>query len=174
MALALSSAACAANAIPASPGATNASSPGPTDTASQVPSDGPNPEASPDATGVLFTVATRGGHCRDGPCGTTVVIDRDGRVHYAAKPPNELGTLSPELLATLNAEIAATDWTELVSHRFNGECPTAYDGQEIVFEFATADGVQHIASCEVEVDYDSALFAAVAEAVGAFMPLPIE
>lgn len=110
----------------------------------------------------------------EGTCGTTVVIDRDGRVHYAAKPPNELGELSPELLAELNTEIETTDWAELVSHRFNGECPTAYDGQEIVFEFATVDGVQHIASCEVEVDYDTPLFAAVAEAVGAFLPLPLE
>ena len=95
-------------------------------------------------------------------------------MHFASKPPNDLGMLSPELLATLNAEIEATDWAELVSHRFTGMCPTAYDGQEIVFEFATPDGVQHIASCEVEVDYESPLFTAVVEAVGAFMPLPIE
>lgn len=102
------------------------------------------------------------------------MVDRDGRVHYAAKPPNELGMLAPELLTELSEVITATDFAELVTHRFNGQCPTDYDGQEIVFEFATADGVQRIASCEVEVDYESVLFSTVREAVGAFMPLPIE
>lgn len=131
-----------------------------------------SPTATPDPTGVLLTVSTRGGHCVDGPCGTTVVIDRDGRVHFAAKPPNELGVLSPELMATLEEAIRTTDYTELFSHPFTGECPTAYDGQEIVFEIAAPTGIQRIASCQVEVDYDAALFAAVLEAVGEFVPFP--
>lgn len=173
-ALVVSSIGCAADTTTPTPQATNAASPGTSVVARPEPTDVASPTPSAGATGVLLTVATRGGHCADGPCGTTVVIDRDGRVHFAAKPPNELGTLSPELLAELDAAIATTDWAELVSHRFTGECPTAYDGQEVVFEFATADGVQQIASCEVEVDYELPLFAAVAEAVGGFMPLPIE
>ncbi len=121
---------------------------------------------------MLLTVSTRGGHCVDGPCGTTVVVDRDGRVHFAAKPPNELGAVSPELLATLDEAIRTTDYAELFSHPFTGECPTAYDGQEIVFEIAAPTGIQRIASCQVEVDYDSPLFAAVLEAVGQFIPFP--
>ncbi len=176
-ALVFSSAGCAADApirspLP-SPGTSTVSIPAPISDPNPVATDAASPGPSPDATEVLFTVATRGGRCVGGECGTTVVVDRDGRVHFAARPPNELGMLSAELLAELDEQIRTTDFTELVSHRFTGECPTAYDGQEIVFEFATPDGVQRIASCEVEVDYESPLFAPVADAVGAFMPLPI-
>lgn len=176
--LVLSLAGCGANAtapspVP-SPQPSNAATPGLNATASPVPTDAASPSPSADAAGVLLTVATRGGRCANGPCGTTIVIDRDGRIHYAAKPPNEVGTLSPELLTELTDVIATTDFAELFTHQFNGQCPTDYDGQEIVFEFATADGVQRIASCEVEVDYESVLFGTVREAIGAFMPLPVE
>jgi len=123
---------------------------------------------------VLFTVETRGGRCVGGTCGTTVIIDRDGRVHLAAKPPNELGFVEPDLLAAVDARIQATEFAELVSHPFTGECPTAYDGQEIVFEFATPNGVQQVASCQVEVDYESPLFSAVTAAVAEFIPLSFE
>lgn len=58
------------------------------------------------------------------------------------------------------------------SHRFTGQCPTAFDGQEVVFEFAAPGGVKRIASCEVEIDYGTPLFAAVTNAVGPFISLP--
>ena len=127
---------------------------------------------SPVATGVLVTVETRGGLCADGPCGTTIVIERDGRVHLAAKPPNELGTVPPAALAALDAAIRTTDFTALRSHPFSGECPTAYDGQEIVFEFGAPGGVERIATCEVEVDFGLPLFVAVSTVLGPFVPLP--
>ena len=64
------------------------------------------PAASPSAAtpaGPLVTVETRGGECPAGACGQTITIDRDGRVHLAAKPPNDLGTVTPEVLDTLQA-----------------------------------------------------------------------
>lgn len=134
----------------------------------------PTPSATPDPAGVLLTVETRGGMCAPGPCGTSIFVERDGRVHVAAKPPNGLGIVSPDALAALDAQIQATDFAELESHPFTGECPTAYDGQEIVFEFAAPDRVHRIATCEVELDFDSPLFEAVAGAVGQFISLPIE
>jgi hypothetical protein len=100
-----------------------------------------------------------------------VVVDRDGRIHLAAKPPNDLGVATPDLMAALEGAIRTTDFAEVVSHPFTGECPTAFDGQEVVFEFATPQGVQRIASCTVAVDYDSPLFMAVAAAVGEFVPI---
>jgi hypothetical protein len=132
----------------------------------------PAPTPSPVAVGPLLTVQTRGGECPDGPCGTTIVIERDGRVHQAAKPPNELGQVWPETLVSLEAAIDESDSAEIRSHPFSGECPTAYDGQEIVFEFATAAGVERIATCEVAVEFGSPLFAAVAAAVGPYVALP--
>lgn len=128
--------------------------------------------ALPLATGPLVTVETRGGLCADGPCGTTIVIERDGRVHQAAKPPNDLGTVPPAVLATLDAAIRITDYAALRSHAFTGQCPTAYDGQEIVFEFGAPSGGERIATCEVEVDFGSPLFRAVSTALGPFVSLP--
>lgn len=155
----------------ASPRPSSLASPTPSDAASPIPSDLATPVPSADAHEVLLAVGTRGGRCVDGPCASVVLVDRDGRVHLAAKPPNELGVVSPDLMAALDEAIRTADFAELASQPFTGECPTAYDGQELVFEFATPDGVQRIASCTVEVDYDTPLFTAVAAAVGEFVPL---
>jgi hypothetical protein len=126
----------------------------------------------PTAAGALVTVEIRGGLCADGPCGTTIVVERDGRVRQAAKPPNDLGIVPPAALAALDAAVRTTDFAELRSHPFTGECPTAFDGPEIVFEFGAPGGVQRIATCEVDVDFGSPLFLAVATALGPFLPLP--
>lgn len=126
----------------------------------------------PAAAGPLVTVETRGGLCADGPCRTTIVVERDGRVHQAAKPPNELGIVPPAAMAALDAAIRTADFTALRSHPFTGECPTAFDGQEIVFEFGSPGGVQRIATCEVVVDFGSPLFLAVSTALGPLLPLP--
>jgi hypothetical protein len=124
------------------------------------------------AAGPLLTVETRGGLCAAGPCGTTVTLERDGRVHVAAKPPNDLGTVAPAALAALDAAIRAADFTPIRSHPFTGQCPTAVDGQEIVFEFGAPSGVERIATCETAVDFGSPLFRAVSMALGPFVPLP--
>ena len=121
----------------------------------------------------LVTVETRGGECFTAPCGQVVVLDRNGRVHSAAKPPNELGTVPPEQVAAIDAAIRLTDFEALKSHPFTGECPVAFDGQEIVFEFSTPAGPERLASCEVEIDYGLPLFVAVANALGPFVPLPL-
>jgi hypothetical protein len=125
----------------------------------------------PTAATPLVTVEARGGLCAPGPCGTTVTLDRDGRVHQAAKPPNDLGTVPPDAVAAIDAAIRGTDFAALRSHPFTGQCPTAADGQEIVFEFAVAGGVERIATCETAVDFGAPLFRAVAAALGSFAPL---
>ena len=127
---------------------------------------------NPLATGPLVTVETRGGACLAAPCGTTVIVERDGRVHLAAKPPNDLGVVPPAQLAALDSLIRSTDLAAIRSHPFTGQCPTAYDSQEVVLEFGAPGGVQRIASCEVEVDWRQPLFVAVSIALGPFVPLP--
>lgn len=122
--------------------------------------------------GPLLTIEVRGGECASAPCGTTVFVERDGRVHQAAKPPNDLGTVPPAALAPLTAAIATTDFDAMKRHLFSGQCPTAVDGEEFIFEFAAPGGVQHISSCEVAIDYGSPLFVAVSTALGPFVPLP--
>ena len=130
---------------------------------------GPTATAAP---GPLVTVTTRGGECQTGPCGQTVTVDRDGRVHVAAKPPNDLGTVPSDLVRTLSGLVATTDYGAMRSHPFTGQCPTAYDGQEYVFEFAAPGGAERIASCEVPIDWGSPLFVAVSTAFVPFVPLP--
>lgn len=132
-----------------------------------------DPGANLVGAGPLLTVETRGGECVNGPCGSTVIVERDGTVHSAEKPPNALGTIPPDQLAALESAIKLTDFALLKSHPFTGECPVNFDGQEFIFEFGAPGGSQRIATCEVEVDYGSPLFVAVATALGPFIPLPV-
>ena len=124
-------------------------------------------------TGPLVTVQMRGGMCPNGACDTSVVLDRDGRVHSAAKPPNDLGQVDAQALAALSAAIQATDFAALKSHPFTGECPVAFDGQELIFEVNTGVVTQRIASCEVEIDWGHPLFVALGVALGQWVPLPL-
>ena len=102
----------------------------------------------------------------------TVFLERDDTVHAAAKPPNTLGTVPADQLQTLSTLIATTDFAAIRARPFTGVCPTAFDGQEIVFTFAAPSGPQRIATCEVDVDFGSPLFTAVSTALGPFIPLP--
>ncbi len=124
-------------------------------------------------TGPLMTVQMRGGMCPDGACDSSVILDRDGRVRSANKEPNDLGVVTPENMSALNTAIAATDFATLKSKPFTGECPIAFDGQELIFEFSTLTGTQRLASCEVEIDWGHPLFIAVATALGEWIPLPL-
>ncbi len=124
-------------------------------------------------TGPLVTVQMRGGMCPEGMCDTSVILERDGRVRSAAKPPSDLGVVTPQSMSALHAAIAATDFRALKSKRFTGECPVAFDGQELIFEFATLGGTQRLASCEVDIDWGHPLFIAVASALGEWIPLPL-
>jgi hypothetical protein len=124
-------------------------------------------------SGPLVTVQMRGGLCPNGACDNSVILDRDGRVHTAAKPPNDLGRVDAKAMATITAAIQATDWSSLKSHPFTGECPVNFDGQELIFEFSVGTGTQRIASCEVEIDWGHPLFVAVAVALGQWVPLPV-
>ena len=126
------------------------------------------------SAGALVTVSTRGGDCPDGPCATTITLHRDGTVREATLPPNEpVGTVPATQVAALEAAIRATDFATLRSRPFIGECPTAFDGQEIVFEFTTSAGIERIASCEVDVDLGAPVFVAVGAALGPFIALPL-
>jgi hypothetical protein len=116
----------------------------------------------PVATGPLVTVTTRGGECPDGPCGSTVVIERNGQVHQTAPKEAAFAVVAADTLAALDAAVRATNFDAIRSRKFTGQCPTAYDGQEVIYEFGAPGGVQRIASCETEIDPSHPVFAAVA------------
>jgi hypothetical protein len=121
----------------------------------------------------LVTVTTRGGECVNGPCGSTIVIERDGRVHQTAPAPAELGALPANALTALDAAVRTTDFETVRDRKFTGECPTAFDGQEVIYEFGGPGGMERIASCETEIDPSHPLFAAVKAALQvATVPVP--
>ncbi len=127
----------------------------------------------PGLTGPLLTVETRGGLCAAPGCDSTITIERDGRVHVSAKPPNDLGVVAAPALTALDAAIRTTDFAAVRSHPFTGTCPTAFDGQEVIFVFGAPSGSERISSCEIAIDYGSPLFVAVSTAMAPFLALPI-
>jgi len=148
--------------------------PGPTATPAASPASSPAPSPSAAPPGPLVSVETRGGMCLGGTCGAIVVLGTDGHVRTAAKPPNELGTVAAEDLAGLAALIEATDFAAIRARPFTGTCPVAYDGQEVVYEFTTSEGVERIESCVTEVDPRHPLFVGVTAVLGEFISLPLE
>ena len=124
-------------------------------------------------TGPLVTVRLEGGMCMDGPCDSAVVLERDGRVHSAAKPPNELGRVSANAYAALDAAIQTTDFAAMRAKPFTGECPIAFDGQKQVFEFSVGSTTQRLDSCESELDWSSPLFIAMVAALGEWIQAPL-
>jgi hypothetical protein len=113
----------------------------------------------------LVTVSVRGGECPEGPCGSTTVIERDGRVHQTAPVAAEMGALTGEVFTALQAAVNTTDFAAIRARPFTGECPVTFDGQETIFEFGAPGGIQRIASCETDVDPNHPLFMAVTAAI---------
>lgn len=123
--------------------------------------------------GPLMTVQMRGGMCPDAQCDNTVVLERDGRVHDGETPATDLGRVSGNANAALDAAIRATDFAAMKSKPFTGQCPIAFDGQELIFEFSVGGATQRLASCETDIDWGSPLFVAVGVALGEWIPLPL-
>lgn len=127
----------------------------------------------PVASGPLLTVTTRGGECVNGPCGSTIVIERDGRIHQAAPAEVDLGTVPPSALSALDTVVRTTTFDAIRVRQFTGECPTAFDGQEVIYEFGAPGGVERVASCETGIDPNHPLFAAVSRALQAVTAEPV-
>ena len=126
----------------------------------------------PPTDGPLVTVEATGGHCREGTCRSVVAIEADGRVHQTEPAQTEIHQVTSESIDVLRAAIDATDFAAIRSRPFTGECPTAFDGQELVYTVATAHGRERIASCDVEVDPQAPLFTAIHAILGASVPAP--
>jgi hypothetical protein len=94
-------------------------------------------------------------------------------VREATLPPGEpAGTVPAPQVAAVEAAIRATDFAAIRARPFTGECPTAFDGQEVVFEFTTPAGLERISTCEAEVDLGLPVFVAVGAALAPFIALP--
>ncbi len=121
--------------------------------------------AGPD--GPLVTVEAHGGRCLDGECRTLVAIESDGLVHQIEPVEAEIHRATNEAIDIYRAALAVADFEAIRSRPFTGECPTAFDGQEVIYTFATPSGPERISSCEVEIEPEDPLFAAVNGMLGA-------
>jgi hypothetical protein len=100
-----------------------------------------------------------------GACGGVIVIDTDGRVHTPAPENKELGVVPDATLQALTTEIEQADFAAIKSRPFTDTCPIAFDGQQLIYTFATPAGSERIDSCQVIVDPAHPLFAAVEAAL---------
>ena len=117
------------------------------------------------SAGPLVTLTMSGGECFDGPCGSVTIIERDGTVRQTLPAEATLGQVPPDLLAGLDTAIKTANFDAIRAVPFTGECPTAFDGQEWVYEFGAPGGLERIASCETEIDPSSPPFAATVAAL---------
>jgi hypothetical protein len=135
-------------------------SPVPTDQAppAQVPTQVPTVSSSSGAP--LVTVAFQGGMCPAGECkGLRATLYRDGS--YEGPDLQRKCCISSQEIADLAREIDGANYVDIRSKKFTGTCPTAFDGQEIIYTFHTPGGEQIIASCQVEIDHTAPPFRAL-------------
>jgi hypothetical protein len=124
------------------------------------------------ANGPLLTVEAHGGRCMEGECRTVLAIEPDGLVHQIEPVEAEIHRATNEAIDVYRAALAISDFDAIRSRPFTGECPTAFDGQELVYTFATPAGPERISWCEVEIDPGDPLFAAVNGMLGADLRVP--
>lgn len=84
----------------------------------------------------LLSITLVGGLCIDGLCRDEIVINRDGS--YTYKDPEhrkKAGVLDQKDITVLNFLSDRTDFNRIKSKKFEGTCPTAYDGAEKNYTF---------------------------------------
>jgi hypothetical protein len=127
----------------------------------------------PAGDGPIVTVEAHGGMCLEGECRSVVAIEADGRVHQVEPEELRISQVTGDSIDVLRTAIDITDFEAIRSRPFRGTCPTAFDGQELVYSVATPHGQERVASCDVEVDPQAPLFAAIHAILGASMPVPV-
>jgi hypothetical protein len=112
--------------------------------------------------GPLVSIDAHGGHCLEGACGTVTTILRNGRQTIEGSGDPITDAVDPSLLATLAAAVDSADYARIMAVPFTGECPIAFDGQELTYTFHPAGRAPvTIASCEVAIDPADPLFHAI-------------
>jgi hypothetical protein len=125
-----------------------------------------SPTTSPSrASSPLLSVETRGGECPDGACDSLIAIGRDGSVRQVRPTAKDLGTIPSAELDALAVEVQRANFPFIESRLFTGECPTAFDGQEVIYTFHLPTGDEAIATCTVAIDPNHPLFLAVGAAM---------
>ena len=92
------------------------------------------------------------------------LITRAGKFSNSGDVVHKIsGSLQSSELSDLQGLVDNADYVALKSIKFTGECPSAYDGDEVTYSFYTRKGVEVIASCSVAIDPKAPLFLKVNE-----------
>jgi hypothetical protein len=137
---------------------TISSTPDPAATATPLPTPEPFP---------LLSIETKGGECSTGLCTRLVNIEGDGRLHEVIPKDQVIGVVPAPLLDALHVEIEQANYPLILSRPFTGTCPTAYDGQQVIYTFHVSTGDRTVDACKVAIDPNHPLFAATDAAVRA-------
>ena len=101
----------------------------------------------------LVTVEWRGGLCPYGGCSTTFELTADGAYRFSQGDGTEATGVTDGAKALSDA-IARADF-DAVSIRGSTEiCPTAYDGQEVIYTFHAPGGDERMSTCEHVIEWD--------------------
>jgi hypothetical protein len=109
----------------------------------------------------LLSIETKGGECPSGLCTRLVNVEGDGRLHEVIPKDQVIGRAPPDLVDALQVEIERANYRLILSQPFTGTCPTAYDGQQLVYTFHVSTGDRTVDTCKVAIDPNHPLFVAV-------------
>ncbi len=103
---------------------------------------------------LIAIVEASGGLCPGGVvCGSKISVRNDGSV---TTTEGKLVMLPAEVLQ-LQEVMTIENLNKLKAQKFTGTCPSAYDGQEVVFKFYPGRGEEKIGSCEYAIPEDNPL-----------------
>lgn len=113
----------------------------------------PTATSTPDRP--LLAVEWRGGLCPYGGCTTTLEVTTDGAYRLVeGSGVEEAGTVASTLVDALSDAVATANFDAVRVHGSTEVCPTAYDGQEIVYTFHASTGDERMSTCEDVIEFD--------------------
>lgn len=106
---------------------------------------------------LLLTIKSVGGLCSEGPCGSIVSIYQNSAYTIENSDKSKIdGVVSKEQITNLATVIQNTDFNLIKAKKFIGLCPTANDGQELIYTFYPQHEV--LSTCVYELDSKTPLF----------------
>jgi hypothetical protein len=125
-----------------------------------IPNVTPSRPATPMPQPFLLKITYAGGNRRSNGQPPEFIIRTDGVSFYrfmGKETPHRV--LGPREFARLNQRLTATNFTQIKSRSFTGTCPTAYDGNELIYSFQLKSGdSEELSSCKVIIPGNSLLF----------------
>lgn len=111
------------------------------------------------ADNLIVSIKAHGGLCPYGECSAQQEIFKDGIYKLIDGTGHEKkASIDQGDTRRLVDLIEKTDFQQIKSHPFKEICPTAYDGQEVLYSFYTSHGVEEIGSCQYQIDENDPLF----------------